>query len=354
MNKIQMILIISLVFISVIMWIISAQQYNTMMSTMMMFYNPIALLLFTVIWTAGMAAMMFPAISPMVLLYGRLIKTNNNTSSSNDEASTQRKGEARASSLVVDKDSKEEQKKMRRKIVLSSVFFWSPYSLKMMLFIGSYLLVWALTGIAILIGWSIPMNYFLTESFMSATQNLVDVIFGVLLVISGLYQFSPLKTKCLGYCESPISFFMRRWKSGMVGAVKMGIYHGLYCLGCCWPYFLIMVALGWMNLLWMALFAAIIFGEKIWIKGGRWIARSAGISFLVLGVLALIGIIEVPTGNMTMTDVTSSDNKDMEMYNGINMEMEMEMEMDIENTNDDNNMQMNIDTKINDMVIYIK
>src|ERR687892_2303612 len=100
MNKIQIILIILLVFVSVIMWTISAQQYNTMISTMMMFYNPIALSLFTIIWTTGMAAMMFPAISPMVLLYDRLIKTNN-TSSSNDEASSQRKGGARASSLIV-------------------------------------------------------------------------------------------------------------------------------------------------------------------------------------------------------------------------------------------------------------
>jgi hypothetical protein len=148
MNKIQIIVIILLVFVSVIMWTISAQQYNIMMSTMMMFYNPIALSLFTIIWTAGMAAMMFPAISPMVLLYDRLIKTNNNTSSSNDEASSQRKGEARASSLIVGRDNKEEQERMKKKILLSSVSFWSPYSFKMILFIGSYLLVWALTGIA--------------------------------------------------------------------------------------------------------------------------------------------------------------------------------------------------------------
>jgi hypothetical protein len=105
------------------MWTISAQQYNIMMSTMMMFYNPIALSLFTIIWTAGMAAMMFPAISPMVLLYDRLIKTNNNTSSSNDEASSQRKGEARASSLIVGRDNKEEQERMKKKILLSSVSF---------------------------------------------------------------------------------------------------------------------------------------------------------------------------------------------------------------------------------------
>src|SRR5215207_673737 len=344
MNKIQIILIILLVFISVIMWTISAQQYNIMMSTMMMFYNPIALSLFTIIWTAGMAAMMFPAISPMVLLYDRLIKTNNNTSSSNDEASSQRKGEARASSLIVGRDNKEEQERMKKKILLSSVSFWSPYSFKMILFIGSYLLVWALTGIAILIGWSIPMNYFLTESFTSTIQNPVDVVFGVLLVISGLYQFSPLKTKCLGYCESPMSFFMRRWKSGMVGAVKMGTYHGLYCLGCCWPYFLLMVALGWMNLLWMALFAAIIFGEKVWVKGGKWVARSAGVGFVILGVLAIFGVAEIPGGMMieeiSHKDDTSAMNKD---GNGMNM-----MEMNRGNKNCDN-MKINMDIKDNDM-----
>src|SRR5215216_5064283 len=340
MNKIQIILIISLVFISVIMWTISAQQYNIMMSTMMMFYNPIALSLFTIIWTAGMAAMMFPAISPMVLLYDRLIKTNNNTSSSNDEASSQRKGEARASSLIVGRDNKEEQERMKKKILLSSVSFWSPYSFKMILFIGSYLLVWALTGIAILIGWSIPMNYFLTESFTSTIQNPVDVVFGVLLVISGLYQFSPLKTKCLGYCESPMSFFMRRWKSGMVGAVKMGTYHGLYCLGCCWPYFLLMVALGWMNLLWMALFAAIIFGEKIWLRGGIWVARSAGIGFMIVGILAILGLMEIPTGieigkdkdNTTMDNSMHITPMDMDNNNNINMK-------------DNNNKDMNENTK---------
>jgi predicted metal-binding membrane protein len=319
MNKIQIILIFSLVSISVITWIISAQQYDIMMSTMMMFYNPIALSLFTVIWTAGMAAMMFPAITPIVLLYDRLIKNTNN-----NQAPSTRRGEAKES-LTVGTDDDHEQQKMK-----SSTRFWSPYSFKMILFVGSYLLVWALTGIAILIGWSIPMDYFLTES-MITPSNLVNVVFGALLVISGLYQFSPLKTKCLGYCESPMSFFMRRWRHGTVGAMKMGTYHGLYCLGCCWPYFLLMVALGWMNLLWMVLFAAIIFGEKVWVKKGKWIARSTGVGFLILGALALFGIMEVPTGDMTMADVAGNNNKDMEMEmemsDGMNMGMEMNMDM---------------------------
>jgi predicted metal-binding membrane protein len=322
MNRIQIVLVSALISISVITWLVSSQQYDTMMSAMMMFHNPAALSLFTVIWTAGMAAMMFPAISPMVLLYDRIIKNK-----SNNEASSSKKGEAKES-LLVGIDNSKDQEKMK-----STASFWSPYSLKMILFVGSYLLVWAITGIAILVGWSIPMNYLLTVLLTNNAQSLIDIIFGGLLVISGLYQFSPLKTKCLGYCESPMSFFMRRWRSGTVGAMKMGMYHGLYCLGCCWPYFLLMVALGWMNLLWMALFAVIIFGEKVWVRGGKWIARSTGVGFLVLGTLALLGIMEVPTGDMTIADVVSNNDKNTEM------EMSDEMNMD----NEDNSMRKNMD-----------
>ena len=193
------------------------------------------------------------------------------------------------------------------------------------------------------------MNYLLEEPFTNNAQSLIDIIFGILLVVSGLYQFSPLKTKCLGYCESRMSFFMRRWRSGTVGAMKMGMYHGLYCLGCCWPYFLLMVALGWMNLLWMDLFAVIIFGEKVWVRGGKWIARSAGVGFVILGALALLGIMEVPTGDMTMTDVVGNNNKgkEMEMSDGVNMEMEMKMKMDNEYNGMQMNMGMNDDMAMN-------
>jgi hypothetical protein len=103
-----------------------------------------------------------------------------------------------------------------------------------------------------------------------------------------------------------------------------------------------------MNILCMALFAAIIFGEKIWVRGGRWIARSAGVGFMILGVLALLGIIEIPTGGM---EELSKDNTAMEEDdNSMNM-MEMNMGND---EDDDNNMQMNIDMKDNDLGMNIK
>ncbi|MGQ0796146.1 MAG: DUF2182 domain-containing protein [Nitrosopumilaceae archaeon] len=236
MDKSQKIILASLIIISASSWIASKDQ-----SMEEMMIDSDVLLLFTAMWTVGMSAMMFPAISPMVLLYKKLIKSNAG------------KSETAGYDFI-----------------------------KLTSFVGSYLVVWALTGIVLLVGWSTLSGNF----FMETTKEEMVTIYGVILIISGAYQFSTLKTKCLGYCESPASFFMRRWRNGSTGAIKMGTFHGLYCLGCCWPYFLLMIALGWMNLLFMGLFAAIIFGEKIWSKG-IWVSRIVGIGFIVLGLISL-------------------------------------------------------------------
>jgi len=216
----------------------------------MMGYNPALISLFTASWTVGMAAMMFPAIIPMVVLYDKLI-TNNKPS----DVSA---------------------------VTIQTTF---THTFNVILFIGMYLIIWALTGLALLLGWSVAMNFFMS----GLSSSNVAIVFGIILIISGIYQFTPLKNKCIGYCESPLSFFMKRWKKGTVGAIKMGAYHGLYCIGCCWPYFLIMLALGLMNLVWMSLFAAIIFGEKMWRKG-IWIARFFGIALIILGLSTSLGL----------------------------------------------------------------
>lgn len=263
MKKFQKIILFSLVSISAFSWIISVNQPDMM--DIMISYNPVLIGLFTASWTAGMAAMMFPAIVPMVLLYNKLL--TNEQSISSVEA-------------------------------LESKFS----RLKVILFVGMYLVVWALTGVGLLLAWSVPMN----SVVMSSDANIIGIIFGSILIISGIYQFTPLKNKCVGYCESPLSFFMRRWSSGVAGALKMGTFHGLYCLGCCWPYFLIMVALGWMNITWMALFAAIIFGEKIWSRG-IWIARSIGIVLIALGILSSLELIVI-YDNMVDMEMQPVDN----------------------------------------------
>nr|MDQ6865831.1 DUF2182 domain-containing protein [Thermoproteota archaeon] len=262
---------------------------NNVMMRAMMLYDPVAISLFAASWTVGMAAMMFPAITPMALLYNRLIDGADNNS--------QRKKQT-DENLMAEVKPKYGNKKSA--------------TIKLTLFVTCYLVVWALTGVALLLGWSIPLNSLLDGN--GKQRQLVDTIFGVVLILSGLYQFSPLKTKCLGYCESPMSFFMRRWRNGVWGAVRMGAYHGLYCLGCCWPYFLLMVALGWMNLLWMGLFAAIIFGEKIWSRYGIWVARIAGTGFVITGLFTMVALI-TPQNNVNMQGSNSSSSNSINSQN---------------------------------------
>ena len=261
MDRVQKAVVTSLIGTSAVAWIVSISQPDMMVA--MTTYNLLAISVFTASWTAGMAAMMFPAITPMVLMYNRfVINKEKKNKAGNQSSVTIEEGEDKA---------------------ISSSF---P-SLRVILFVGSYLLVWALTGIALLLGWSVVMN---STIMTIENTSLVQYLYGTLLIIAGAYQFTPLKRICIGYCESPISFFMRRWRDGSSGAVKMGLYHGMYCLGCCWAYFLIMVALGWMNLLCMGLFAGIIFGEKMWSRG-IWVARAAGIGFTVTGVLVAAGML---------------------------------------------------------------
>jgi len=284
--------------------------------------NPIAVTIFTISWTVGMAAMMFPAIIPMVLLYNRFSKSNTDDKNANNNNNIL---SSRKLNQDVDRLERKELDELRDKYSYLLVFH---RVIKTSGFVGTYLLVWSLTGVMLLVFWSVLLN----NLFVGFNIKDFAVVSGILLVISGLYQFSPLKKKCLGYCESPLAFFMKRWKGNKLrDGLKMGLYHGVYCLGCCWPYFLLMIALGWMNLLWMGLFAAIIFVEKIWSKG-IWMARGVGILFILIGLLTITGIVSVVTeGNemaITDTDMTSmkmsnpaQDSETKDMNHNINMNM---------------------------------
>jgi predicted metal-binding membrane protein len=256
MDRLQKTLLVSLVSISAVAWAASQAVQAGIMSVMMAPYDALSVSLFVAVWTVGMAAMMFPAISPIVLLYNRLAKN----------------GDSNTALVEVGK---------------------GPYSIKMVLFVGCYLAVWALAGLVLLLSWSLLLNSAV------AVTGLTSAIYGSILIAAGAYQFSPIKAKCLAYCESPMSFFMRRWRNGTAGAVTMGTYHGLYCLGCCWPYFLLMVALGWMDVLWMALFAGIIFGEKMWSRGIL-VSRAAGVGLAIVGAITMLGVVDISSSHDAM------------------------------------------------------
>jgi predicted metal-binding membrane protein len=273
-----------------------------MLSMMTFYYNPAALSLFVVIWTAGMAAMMFPAIIPMVLVFNRLINTNNATSNNPGNSNTNNQtAYHRSSNDGIRYPAEEGGSKNNIIHKLRNTLQSKPIDI--ILFVSAHLAIWALTGVVLLVGWSFFFDTLLPQLGRNDSQHQqlisANIIYGIVLIVAGTYQFTLLKSSCLGYCESPLSFLMRRRQNGRAEALKMGMYHGLYCLGCCWPYFLLMVALGWMNFFWMGLFASIIFGEKIWTRGGLWISRVAGIGFIALGILSLTGAISLPSDSIS-------------------------------------------------------
>ncbi len=85
---------------------------------------------------------------------------------------------------------------------------------------------------------------------------------GVVLLIAGVYQWTPWKDVCLRYCRTPMSFLLGSWRDGADGAFVMGLHHGTYCVLCCWGLMLVMFAVGVMNMLWMVVITLFILLEK--------------------------------------------------------------------------------------------
>jgi predicted metal-binding membrane protein len=101
--------------------------------------------------------------------------------------------------------------------------------------------------------------------------------------IAGLYQLTPLKHACLATCQSPMSFLTRRWRSGMLGAFRMGVDHGVYCVGCCWALMVLLFAGGVMNLVVIAALTVFVAFEKL-VPLGVWGPRVTGAALLVAAV----------------------------------------------------------------------
>jgi predicted metal-binding membrane protein len=109
-----------------------------------------------------------------------------------------------------------------------------------------------------------------------------------LLAAAGAYQLSPLKSACVGACRSPAQFISRHWRPGWDGAIRLGLLHGIYCLGCCWLLMALLFVGGVMNLLWVVGLALIVAVEKLAPRGVL-IGRAAGFALLAWGALKLAG-----------------------------------------------------------------
>ena len=190
-----------------------------------------------VMWAVMMAGMMLPGAAPMILLFATI------------ERRQRAAGEPASSTAAFG---------------LGYVIAWTGFSL------GATALQWALHEAALL-----------TPMMASSSTTFA----GLLFVAAGLYQWTALKHACLRHCRSPLHFIVQHWREGRSGALRMGLIHGFYCVGCCWALMGLLFAGGVMNLVWIAAIALFVLAEKVW---GEAVARASGVAMLGVGAYLLV------------------------------------------------------------------
>ncbi len=110
---------------------------------------------------------------------------------------------------------------------------------------------------------------------------------GILLILAGLFQFAPLKRACLTHCRNPLTYLLSRWRGGPRGGFRLGVAHGAYCVGCCWLLMMTGLAMGVMNMAWMAVLTLVVGIEQVAPHGDR-IASVLGIVIAGWGLVVLL------------------------------------------------------------------
>jgi predicted metal-binding membrane protein len=200
---------------------------------------------FLAVWTVMMAAMMLPAAGPMIFTFAAA------------------------------------QARRERHVAIPT---W--------IFVAGYILVWAAAGILVYLAVGIGSDL-ATSLDPPARASWAPLALGATLIAAGLYQFTRLKRVCLTHCRSPLAFVAQHWRDGRTGALTMGIRHGLYCFGCCWALFAVLVATGVMSLAWMLLLTLVVFLEKLLPQARRFEA-GIGIVLVVLGIAVASGAAGMP------------------------------------------------------------
>ncbi len=135
--------------------------------------------------------------------------------------------------------------------------------------------VWFSSGY--LVAW---LAYASVAAAIQAAFRLPPLLTPVALAFAGVYQFAPLKRACLTHCRNPFSYFLARWRGGPAGGFRMGLDHGLYCVGCCWALMATMLAVGVTNAWWMLALATTAFVEQV-VPRGDALRLPVGIVLLV-------------------------------------------------------------------------
>jgi predicted metal-binding membrane protein len=152
-------------------------------------------------------------------------------------------------------------------------------------FVAGYLLAWlGFSTAAAAAQWGLEALRLVDGMMMWSTA---EGLTGGLLLAAGLYQLSPLKAVCLTHCRAPAEYLSTHWRPGRLGALRMGLVHGAYCIGCCWALMLLLFAGGLMNLIWIASLALVVLIEKV-LPGGRRVGRALAILLIAAGGLVLL------------------------------------------------------------------
>ncbi len=153
------------------------------------------------------------------------------------------------------------------------------------IFAVSYLVAWAgFSLVAVTLQWGFERTGILSPMLVGT-----NLIFGgVLLLAAGVYQLTPIKHACLRHCRSPLAFLSTHWRRDARGALRMGLEHGAFCVGCCWLLMGLLFFGGVMNLYWIAGIALFVLFEKT-VPAGHWLGYATGVALLVggAGMLAL-------------------------------------------------------------------
>jgi len=210
--------------------------------------DPGALGFYVGAWVVMMAAMMFPSIAPMVIAYARI------------QGRRREQGKTRSGPLAVG------------------------------LFVAGYLVSWTIFGLAAY--WLIQLGRSLSIDALG-WDSAGPYMAGGVIFAAAVYQLTAAKDVCLRKCRTPLHFVLGYWKPGYVGALRMGLEHGGWCVGCCWALMAALFALGVMSLGWMAFAAALIAVEKLlpWKAVAN---RSIAILLAVLGLAVAFAPEHVP------------------------------------------------------------
>jgi predicted metal-binding membrane protein len=151
-------------------------------------------------------------------------------------------------------------------------------------FAAGYLLVWGGFAVAA----AALQGKLENLAALSPSLALVSTrLAGLAFLLAAAYEFSPLKTRCLSQCSSPLSFITVHWRPGLDGALRMGVLHGAFCVGCCWALMLLLFTAGVMNLLWVIVLATLVLVQKV-LPLGRVTTVATGTAMAAVGLVLIV------------------------------------------------------------------